>query len=92
MALDRCPAIASGTERDATRPLTASLRWGLGWTIVVASLGASAGCGSPAAVDAPATTDNSYSACVTAVGGMPDAVDQHIDACTATVAASASTL
>ena len=70
-------------------PLAASLRWGLRWTIVVAALGASGGCVSAIPAEAPVDTDNSYSACVTALGDMPDAVDQHIDPCRA-VAASAS--
>ena len=90
MALDGNPATVNDTGPHAAGPLAASLRWGLRWTIVVAALGASAGCVSAIPAEAPVDTDNSYSACVTALGDMPDAVDQHIDPCRAVAAAASS--
>jgi hypothetical protein len=89
MALDRKPAMVDEMDGNATGPLTASLRWGLGWTIVVATLGASAGCVSSVPTDDPINRDDSYSTCVAALGEMPDAVDQHIDPCRAVAAAIA---
>ena len=71
-------------------PLTASLRWGFRWTIVVAAVGASAGCVSAVPADDPIDRDDSYSACVAALGDMPDAVGQHIDPCRAVATAAAS--
>jgi len=89
MALDRNPATVSDPDRRAAGPLAASLRWGFRWTIVAAALGASAGCVSALPAEAPIDRDDSFSACVTALGNMPDAVDQHIDPCRAVAAASA---
>jgi hypothetical protein len=43
MALDRRPAHVDDVDRHATGPLSVSLRWGLGWTIVIATLGAAPG-------------------------------------------------
>jgi hypothetical protein len=88
MALDRNPTMVDEMDRHATGPLTASLRWGLGWTIVVAALGASAGCVSSVPVDDPVEFDDSYSTCVGALGEMPDAIEQHIDPCRAVAAAA----
>ncbi len=85
---------------EPSRPITASLRWGLGWTVVLATLGAGAGCASATPIDAPAdhdessvdinrTYDDQYSKCVDALGGMPDAAQHHIDACEVVAAAAA---
>jgi hypothetical protein len=68
----------------------ASLRWGLGWTIVAATLGSTTACVSGTPVEEPVDIDHSYSACVDALGEMPDAVDHHVDACAAVVVAAAS--
>lgn len=82
--------------RDTARPLMASLRWGLGWTVVVAALGAAAGCVSATPVDDPPSIDDSsdsfdsYADCVDALGGSPDAIEHHIDACRVAAAARAS--
>ena len=94
MALDAGAAPSSARRRDPAGPLGASLRWGLGWTIVVATLGATAGCVSATPVEAPAPTNDSstnstssyddrYSDCVDSLGDMPDAAEHHIDACEA---------
>jgi hypothetical protein len=71
-------------------PLSARLRWGLGWTIVVATLGASVGLVSAADRDDEHDTGRTHSACVGVLGQMPDAVDQHIDACQAVRTAGAA--
>jgi hypothetical protein len=89
MALDTNAAMVDKTDRRSTGPLTASLRWGLGWTIVAATLGTTTACVSATPVDEPVDIDDSYSACVAALGEMPDAIDHHIDACQAVVAAAA---
>ena len=100
MALDAGAAPSSARRRDPAGPLGASLRWGLGWTIVVATLGATAGCVSATPVEAPAPThdsstnstssyDERYQDCVDALGDMPDAAEHHIDACEAVAAAGA---
>jgi hypothetical protein len=88
-ALETNAPIVNDTGRRSTGPLTASLRWGLEWTIVAATLGSAAACVSTAPVDDPVDIDDSYSTCVDALGGMPDAIDHHIDACQAVLAASA---
>ena len=90
MALDHDPAMVNDMDRHPTGPLTASLRWGLRWTIVVAAVGASAGCVSAVPAEDPIDRDDSYSACVAALGDMPDAVDQHFDPCRAVAAAAAA--
>jgi hypothetical protein len=92
MALDRNPPTSTDMDLHATGPLTASLRWGLRWTIVVAAVGTSAGCVSATPTDDPIDRDDSFSECVAALGDMPDAVDQHIDPCRAVAAAAASSL
>ena len=78
---DRAPHHAAYTAR----PLSASLRWGLGWTVVLATLGATAGCVSATPVEDSPDIDHSYDdhygRCVDALGGMPDAAEHHIDAC-----------
>jgi hypothetical protein len=100
MALDGSASPSGERHRDHVGPLGASLRWGLGWTIVVATLGATAGCVSATPVEAPAPVDDSstnsttshedhYSDCVDALGGMPDAAEHHIDACAVASAAGA---
>jgi hypothetical protein len=90
MALDHIPTTVNDMDRHPAGPLAASLRWGLRWTIAVAALGASAGCVSAVPAEDPIDQHDSYSACVTALGGMPDAVNQHIDPCRAVAAAAAS--
>jgi hypothetical protein len=103
MALDTRVA-PHAPQQDCGRPVIASLRWGLGWTIVVATLGATAGCVSESRVEAPGDVDDStrdysrrdysrrdYSSCLDELGGMPDAADHHIDACQALAAATAAT-
>ena len=90
MALDAGSAIVDTTDRRSTGPLTASLRWGLGWTIVAATLGTTAACVSATPVDDPVEFDDSYSTCVGALGEMPDAIEQHIDPCRAVAAAAAA--
>jgi hypothetical protein len=90
MALDTKPVSVDDRARHSTGPLAASLRWGLGWTIVAATLGTSAACVSTAPVEAPIDEDDSYSACVSELGDMPDAANHHIDACAAVARASAS--
>ena len=90
MALDTAPVRVGDPERHSAGPLAASLRWGLGWTIVAATLGTSAACVSTAPAEAPIDRDDSYSACVGELGGMPDAANHHIDACAAVARASAS--
>jgi hypothetical protein len=76
------------------------LRWGLGWTLVVATLGATTGCVSATPVEAPLPADDSstdstpsyddhYRDCVDSLGGMPDAAEHHIDACEVVAAARA---
>ena len=90
MALDTKPVRVDDMARHSTGPLPASLRWGLGWTVLVATLGTTAACVSTAPVEAPVDNDDSYSACVSALGEMPDAIDQHIDACSAVATASAA--
>jgi len=89
MALDANPVIVDKSDRLSTGPLTASLRWGLGWTIVAATLGTTAACVSATPVDDPVEFDDSYSRCVSALGEMPDAIEQHIDPCRAAAAAIA---
>ena len=100
MALDAAAPIRRERGRDPARPLVASLRWGLGWTLVVATLGATTGCVSATPVEAPAPThesspnstssyDERYQDCVDALGDMPDAAEHHIDACEAVAAAGA---
>jgi hypothetical protein len=89
MALDTNAPIVDKTDRQPTGPLTASLRWGLGWTIVAVTLGTTAGCVSATPVDDPVDFDDSYSVCVGALGEMPDAIEQHIDPCRAVAAAAA---
>jgi hypothetical protein len=91
MALDVDAAQVHGVHRASPGPLAASLRWGLGWTIVVASLGATTACVSSTPGEAPADHDDSYSTCVSALGGMPDAINHHIDACAAVAAAAGAT-
>ena len=88
MALDANPVIVHETDRRSTGPLAASLRWGLGWTIVAVTLGTTAACVSATPVDDPVEFDDSYSVCVGALGGMPDAIEQHIDPCRAVAAAA----
>ncbi|HZB42548.1 MAG TPA: hypothetical protein VE487_16365 [Ilumatobacter sp.] len=90
MALDRKPEIVDDIDRHATGPLAVSLRWGLGWTVVIATLGAAPGCVTATPVDDPVEIDDPYSACVTALDDMPDAVNQHIDPCRAVAAATAA--
>jgi hypothetical protein len=89
MALDANPVIVDKSDRPSTGPLTATLRWGLGWTVVAATLGTTAACVSATPVDDPVEFDDSYSACVGALGEMPDAIEQHIDPCRAVAAAVA---
>ena len=102
MALDAGVAPSGGRPRAARGPLTASLRWGLGWTVVAATLGAAAGCVSATPVEAPAPADDPstnsttsygdhYRECVDSLGAMPDAAEHHIDACAAVAAAHAFT-
>ena len=112
-----CGTLPAEPDQPA-RPLSASLRWGLGWTVIAATL-AAAGCASATSVDDPAdidhttvvsttivsttvvsttgdsttddsttgdsTTDDSttddYASCVAELGGSPDAIEHHIDAC-----------
>lgn len=53
MALDAAPGVRPQPPHQS-RPLSASLQWGLGWTVLVASLGVVAsGCATGASVDAP---------------------------------------
>jgi hypothetical protein len=110
MALDLGAQPHAPQPGQHTRPLSASLRWGLGWTVIAATL-AAAGCASASSVDDPAdidhttvvsttlisgtddaTTDDSttddyttddYASCVAELGGSPDAIEHHIDACEA---------
>ena len=88
MALDAGAAPSSERRREPAGPLGASLRWGLGWTIVVATLGATAGCVSATPVEAPAPTNDSstnstssyddrYSDCVDSLGDMRGVVDRQ---------------
>ena len=104
MALDGTAPPSRPHDDHATRPLAASLRWALGWTVLVAGLGSAAGCATGATVDAPAGVDGTsihptsihptsvpttsvdstpedYASCVIDLGGSPDAIEHHIDAC-----------
>jgi len=100
MAFDGAAPPPPRPQHDqATRPLAASLRWALGWTVLVAGFGSAAGCATGASVDAPAGVDitsvhstavhstsddftsDDYAACVAELGGSPDAIEHHIDAC-----------
>jgi hypothetical protein len=89
MALDVKAAQVQVVHRASAGPLAASLRWGLGWTIVVASFGTTTACVSSTQREAPVDQDDAYATCVSALGGMPDAIGHHIDACAA-VAATAT--
>jgi hypothetical protein len=88
MALDANPVIVDKTDRRSTGPLAASLRWGLGWTVVAVTLGTTAACVGATPVDDPVEFDDSYSVCVGELGQMPDAIEQHIDPCRAVAAAT----
>jgi hypothetical protein len=90
MALDTGRAVVDDPmDRRSSSPLTASLRWGLGWTVLVA-LGTCTACVSATPIDDPLDTDHSYSDCVSALGDMPDAIDHHINACQAVESAGAA--
>lgn len=92
MALDCAAPQTVERGRAPSRPLSASLRWGLGWTAVVVTLGATAGCVSATPVDDPPVIDDSsdsYAACVAELGGSPDAIEHHINACEVAAAARA---
>jgi hypothetical protein len=94
MALDRGAQPLPPRPGQHTGPLSASLRWGLGWTVIAATL-AAAGCASATSVDDPADIDHTtvvsttviarddYASCVAELGGSPDAIEHHIDACEA---------
>jgi hypothetical protein len=100
MALDLGAQPPPPQPGQHTRPLSASLRWGLGWTVIAATL-AAAGCASASSVDDPAEIDHTpvisttvvsttvvsttgdYASCVAELGGSPDAIEHHIDACEA---------
>ena len=93
MALDLGAQSPPPEPDQPARPLSASLRWGLGWTVIAATL-AAAGCASATSVDDPADIDHTtvvsstivsttddYASCVAELGGSPDAIEHHIDAC-----------
>ena len=110
MALDLGAQSPPPEPDQPARPLSASLRWGLGWTVIAATL-AAAGCASATSVDDPADIDHTtvvpttivsttivsttiasttddfttddYASCVAELGGSPDAIEHHIDACEA---------
>jgi len=95
MALDLGAQPTAPRPGQHTRPLSASLRWGLGWTVIAATLAAT-GCASASSVDDPAeidhtpvisttvvSTSDDYASCVAELGGSPDAIEHHIDACEA---------
>lgn len=75
---NRTPIRHSGRT---SRPSSASLRFGLAWTVAVCTLGATVGLATAASA---AETDDGlsrYETCVVSLGEMPDAVNQHIDPC-----------
>ncbi len=98
MALEGAGPPPRPPHDQPSHPLPASLRWGLGWTVLVASLGAASGCATGASVEAPAEYDvtttvattvaptSDDASCVIDVieaGGSPDAIERRIHACDA---------
>ena len=72
MAPDGAAPLVPPHDHASTRPLPASLRWGLGWTVLVASLGVvAAGCTTGASVDAPGEFGGTSSV-TTTIESTPD--------------------
>ena len=90
MAHNNQPASVQSMDHQSTSPLSAGLRWGLGWTIIVATIGASVGLASASQRDDEFNTQGTYAACVSVLGHMPAAADHHIDACEAVRTATAA--
>jgi hypothetical protein len=74
----------------STHPTVAALRYGLGWTVAVCTLGATVGLATTAAASDTSNSSGGYAVCVDSLGGMPDAVNQHIDPCRSVDTATAA--
>ena len=84
-------------HQQPAHPVPASLRWGLSWTVLVASLGIVAGYAAGSSVEAPAEYDGTSivtttiepatidATCVSDGRGTPDAIEHRIETCQATM-------
>ena len=70
-------------DRRSSCPSAAALRHGFRWTVAVCTLGATVSLATAASAAETNDESSGYASCVNSLGGMPDAVDQHIDPCRA---------
>jgi hypothetical protein len=83
MTINQNSTPSSRTDRHASRPSPGLLRHGLRWTVAVCTVGATVGLATAASASEADSHSSGYAACVNSLGGMPDAVNQHIDPCSA---------